>query len=133
VTVGSGTLGLTAVMHAFRNTDPYNPIDTWETSGTFASPANPRNVTISAINTSSAEAMALAFWATADDNSWGLQSLDWANVGGAQYRNLQGSDSSISSAYKTVAATGTTGSVINRQTVNGGDAGNWHIFSIRRR
>ncbi len=133
VTVNSGTLGLTGVMHVFRNTDPYNPIDTWQSSGTFNSPSNPRNVTINGINTSSDGAMVLAFWFTADDNSWAIQNLDWDNIGLNQYRNLQGSDSSISSAYKTIETSGASGNVTNRQTANGGDAGTWHIFSIRKR
>lgn len=133
VTVGSGTLGLTGVMHVFKNVSPSTPIDVTQTSGTFTSPGNPRNVTINGINTSSDGAMVLAFWFTADDNQWGLQSLDWDNIGLTQYRNLQGTDSSISSAYKTIDTAGASGDVINRQTANGGDAGNWHIFSIRRK
>lgn len=133
VSIGSGNLGLSAVMHVFRNTDPYNPIDVWQNSGTFNSPGNPRNVQIDSFNTSSNGAMVLAFWFTADDNSWALQSLDWSNIELAQYRNRQGSDSSISSAYKSLETPGPSGDVINRQTANGGDAGNWHVFSIRRR
>lgn len=133
VTVGSGPLALTAVMHAFRNVDPYNPIDTWESSDVFNSPGNPRDVIINNINTSSDNAMVLAFWFTSDNNSWALQSLDWSNIGLSQYRNLQGNDSSISSAYKTITTSGASGDVINRQTANGGDAGTWHIFSIRKR
>jgi hypothetical protein len=119
--------------HVFRGVDPYNPIDTNEVAGTFSSPPNPRNVTITGLNSATADAMALAFWATADDNTWGLQSSDWTNIGLAQYRNLQGSDSSISSAYKTIAIPGTSGNVINRQLTLGGDAGNRHILIIRKR
>lgn len=133
ITVGSGTLGLTVVMHVFRNVNPTSVLDVAQTGGTFTAPANPRNVTITGINTNTDGAMVLAFWTTGDDNSWALQTAGWANIGLSQYRNLQGNDTSISSAYITIPTAGASGNVINRQTVNGGDAGTRHILALKRK
>lgn len=133
ITVGSGKLGLTVVMHVFRNVDPASVLDVAQTTGTFTAPAAPRDVTITGVNTNTDGAMVLAFWTTGDDNTWAVQTAGWANIGLSQYRNLTGNDTSISSAYKIVPTTGASGNVTNRQTVNGGDAGTRHILALKRK
>lgn len=131
VSVGSGTAALSVVAHFFRYTDPWWAIDTWETSGNFNANSNPYNVEINSLNTNSNGAMTLAFWASEKSSTWGLQSLDWANIGNSQYRNTR-TASSISSAYKTIETPGPSGNVINRILTNTNVRGNWHIFSIKK-
>jgi hypothetical protein len=113
-------------MRVFRPTIGTNTwaLDVAQTTGTFAAPAAPRDVTITGITTVENGAVALFVWATPDDNTWGLQTAGWRNAGTAQYRNLASSDSSQSAAYMIMTTAGATGNVTNRQIVNGGDAGN---------
>lgn len=123
----------TVVMHVFRPTSIFHgwAIDVALTNSNFASPPNPRDVTIGGITTVTNGALVLATWATADDNTWGLQTAGWSNAGNAQYRNRDGADASQSSAYMIMPVAGATGDVVNRQTANGGDAGNSAIIAFR--
>jgi len=131
VTVGSGSTALTVLMHALRNVDPNNVLDVPQTTGSFSAPSGLRDVTISGIDTITDNALILAVWATGDDNTWGIQTLGWSNLGLAQYRNLSGSDSSISTAYKIAPLAGASGNVTNRQLTNGGDAGRRAILAFK--
>jgi len=131
VTVGSGSTALTVVMHVLRNVDPVNILDVPQTAGSFSAPSGLRDVTIPGINTITDNALVLAVWATGDDNTWGIRTSGWANLGLAQYRNLSGSDSSISSAYKLIPLAGPTGDVVNRQLTLGGDAGRRAILAFK--
>ena len=88
-------------------------------------------MTITGINTVTNGALVLATWASTDDNTWALQTAGWANAGGTQYRNQDGTDASQSAAYRVMPTAGATGNVTNRQTVNGGDAGNRAIIAFR--
>ena len=132
VTNGSGTLGLTAVMHVFRNVDP-EVIDTAQVAGTFSAPTGKRDVTIPGIPTINDGALVLAAWTTIDNNTWGIQTSGWSNVGLAQYRNQAGNDSSISTAYKLIPTAGASGSVTNRQLTLGGDAGIRFILALKHK
>lgn len=132
VTAG-GTSGLTVVMHVLRNVDPTSVLDVAQTAGAFTAPAAPNDVAITGINTLTDGSLVLAIWATGDDNTWGLQTAGWANLGLAQYRNLQGNDSSLTTAYKIVSPAGPSGDVINRQLTLGGDAGTYHILAFKRK
>lgn len=131
VTVGSGSTALTVLMHALRNVDPNNVLDVPQTTGSFSAPSGLRDVTISGINTITDNALILAVWATGDDNTWRIQTPGWSNLGLAQYRNLSGSDSSISTAYKIAPLAGASGNVTNRQLTNGGDAGRRAILAFK--
>lgn len=131
ITVGSGSTALTLVMHVLRNVDPTNVLDVSQTTGSFAAPGGLRDVTISGINTITDSSLVLAVWATGDDNTWGIQTAGWSNLGLAQYRNLSGSDSSIATAYKIVSPAGASGNVTNRQLTLGGDAGRWAILAFK--
>ncbi len=133
VSFPAGGNGTTLVMHVFR---PTSGVNTWAldvalTNSSFAAPPAPRDVTITGINTITNGALVLANWASPDDNQWALQTAGWANAGNAQYRNLDGNDSSQSTAYKIMPTAGASGNVVNRQTANGGDAGSGAIIAFR--
>ncbi len=133
VSFPAGANGTTVVMRVFRPTSGFNTwaLDVALTNSSFAAPGGARDVTIAGITTVTNGALVLATWATTDDNSWGLQTAGWANAGGSQYRNLDGNDSSQSAAYKIMPTAGASGNVVNRQTANGGDAGNSSILAFR--
>ena len=122
----STAVNTTVVMRVFRPTIGTNTwaLDVTQTTGTFAAPGAPRDVTITGITTVANGALALFVWSTQDDNTWGLQTAGWTNAGTAQYRNLASSDSSQSAAYRIMATPGVTGNVTNRQLTLGGDSGN---------
>ena len=122
----STAVNTTVVMHVFRPTIGTNTwaLDVTQTTGTFAAPAAPRDVTITGITTVADGAVALFVWETQDDNTWGLQTAGWTNAGNAQYRNRASADSSQSAAYRIMATAGATGNVTNRQLTLGGDSGN---------
>jgi hypothetical protein len=84
---------LTAVMHVFRptSTSKVMDIDISPVAGTFTAPSTPFTVTINAITTRNAGAVAVAFWMSGDDNTWGtLSGSGWSVAGSAQYRNTTG-------------------------------------------
>jgi len=133
VSFPGGANATTVVMHVFR---PTAAAYTWEldvalTNSNFTAPPNPRNVTITGITTNTNGALVLATWASTDDNTWALQTAGWLNAGNAQYRNLDGNDSSQSAAYRIMPTAGATGNVVNRQTANAPDAGNSGILAFR--
>lgn len=122
----TSSVNTTVVMRVFRPTVGANTwaLDVVQTTGTFAAPAAPRNVTITGITTVIPGALAFFVWETRDDNTWGIQTAGFTNAGLAQYRNSASADSSQSAAYKIMLTAGATGNVTNRQLTLGGDAGN---------
>lgn len=121
-----GTAALSAIMHVFRATSGYAFAgrDTGLShNATFTAPSTPFDVTVPADTSTQARIVALAFFATADDNTWALQSGTWTNAGTAQYRNTTGQDQSNSTAYKFFTSIGTIDAVTNQQATLGGDAG----------
>ncbi len=126
----SGAVALTAVMHAFRNVDP-SVIDVAQVGASFVAPVTPFDVNRAGITTITPGAMVLAAWVSNDDNTWALQSAGWANIGLPQYRNLSGSDTSVSTAYKLMSAVGPSGAAINRQLTLGGDDGVYFILALK--
>lgn len=133
VTVTSGTLALTVVMHAFRNVDPTSVVDVAQVTGTFTAPATPFNVTVPGVTTINDGSLVFVVTATPDDNTWALQTAGWVNTGLAQYRNLSGNDMSISTAYRIISPAGASGNIINRQLTLGGDTGTRHIIAFKRK
>jgi Tfp pilus assembly protein PilX len=133
----STALNTTVVMHVFRPAIGTNTwaLDVAQTTGIFAAPAVPRDVTITGITTVTNGALALFVWASQDNNSWALQTAGWANAGSFQYRNGASADSSQSAAYSIMATAGATGNVTNRQTATGGggyDGGNTIKIAFRQ-
>lgn len=121
-------------MLVFRGVDTTTAIDAAESIANFAAPTTPFDVTIAAgaIVTATANAMVVAHWCSADDNSWAVQTAGWTNPNAqAQWRNAGGTDSSAAVAYQIQASAGNSAAVTNRQTVNGGDAGIRSILALR--
>jgi MSHA biogenesis protein MshQ len=129
----STSVNTTVVMHVFRPTSGINTwaIDVAQTNASFAAPGGSNDVTVTGITTVTDGALVFATWASTDNNSWVLQTAGWSNAGTTQYRNSADSDSSQSSAYLIMPTAGPSGSVVNRQTVNGGDAGNTSVLAFR--
>ena len=122
----------TAVMHVFRPpaTNFTWLLDVAESGGVYAAPTTPFTVTIPAITTQAQNALVVAFWASADDNTWGSLTAGWNMLGSNQYRNTSGSDGSQSFAYK-FQTKGTTGTVSKNQATLGGDAGTYGILAFK--
>src|SRR3989337_1974847 len=122
----------TAVMHVFRPpaTNFTWLLDVAESGGVYAAPTTPFTVTITGITTQAKNALVVAFWASADDNTWGSLTSGWNVLGSNQYRNTSGSDGSQSFAYK-FQAKGTTGNVSKNQATLGGDAGTVGILAFK--
>ncbi|RYZ21966.1 MAG: hypothetical protein EOP49_46765, partial [Sphingobacteriales bacterium] len=71
-------------------------------SAVNANPAAATNITVTAgFNTTIANTVTMAFWASANDNTWGtLTGTNWLKTGlSNQYRNLGGSDQAHTAAY----------------------------------
>jgi hypothetical protein len=126
-----GTAGLSVMMLVFRGVDLTTAIDVAESGAVYAAPSTPFDVSRAGV-TLSAGAVAIAFWVSADDNTWAVQTAGWANpTGVAQVRNTSGTDTSMSAAYIISPGGGATGAVVNRQTALGGDAGTTHILALK--
>lgn len=120
-----GTAALSAVMHVFRPTSGYSfqGLDAGVSyRAEHTAPSTPFDVTIPADTSTQDRIVALAAFATSDDNTWALQTAGWTNAGSAQYRNTTGQDQSNSTAYKFFTSAGTIEAVTNRQATLGGDA-----------
>lgn len=97
---------VTVVMHVFRSSKvtPFWQIDANGTDGNaFLRPA---------ITTVKVSTVAIAIWQIIANNTFGATSgTGWATLGGAQYRNLGGSDTTIAFAYKSIASPQSSGDV----------------------
>lgn len=123
------------VMHVFR---PGNGASTWaidvaESTGTYSAPASPFTVTRNGVTTLTDNAVAVAAWTSADDNTWGsLSGSGWSVLGSAQYRNTSGTnDDSQAFAYRILGTAGATGNVSLNQSALGGDAGTTSIIAFK--
>lgn len=123
----------TVVMHVFRPSSSANGwvLDVAQTNSSYAAPASPFDVAITGITTVTNGALVLASWVSTDNNTWQVQTGGWTSAGGTQYRNADGNDSSQSAAYRIMPTAGASGNVTNRQTANGGDAGNTSILAFK--
>jgi hypothetical protein len=116
-------------MVIFRGVDTTTPIDAGPSIAAFAV-ATDILIPADTLPTVTANAMVIASWHSADNNTWALQTAGWQNPNAqTQWRNQAGSDSSSSIGYK-VKTTGTgSEAVTNRQ--NSSDAGIWSILALR--
>jgi hypothetical protein len=80
-------------------------------------------VTVAAATTNVANTLAIAIWASSDDNTWNSLTAGWSNPTNmtGQTRNNDATDSSLSMAYTTVVSAGSTGTVSNTQATVGPD------------
>lgn len=134
--VADSTLGFTIVMDVYRPTSTSKIIDqdVAAVNGSFVAGTTPFTKTITQITTRNANAMAIAYWASTDDNTWGSLTGGWTNPGGVtQIRNTTGSDQSMTRAYQLFASPGATGNVSMNQATLGGDAGRTCIIAFYER
>lgn len=126
------TFPMTCVMHVIRPSDTGKimDIDVMPKNGTFTAGTTPFTKTITGITTLNPGAIVLAMWVSSDDNTWDSLTAGWTVAGSAQYRNLGGSDSSMTFAYQIFASAGATGNVSKNQATLGGDAGATIIMSF---
>lgn len=111
VTGGTGGAAYGAVMLVFRGVDTTTALDVALAHGTF-SVGSASNVTITGINTTTNDAVVVAFWDGACDSlTWTLQTGGWSQDQ-ANWRNDAGSDYTVAYAHKEVDATG-SGNVVN--------------------
>lgn len=98
-------------------------------------PTTPFDVTASSVTPIASDTIQLFFFFSLDKNQWALQTSGIANLGGAQYRNVDtsggGRNTSFSIGYKVQASATPTGTVTNRQTALGGDPGLWLTYSFK--
>jgi hypothetical protein len=110
---------MAVVMNVFRGVDLTTAIDVTAASAQFAAPGGSNDVTISAITTNTANALAFAMWHTFTlANTWTVQTGGWTQGTPAQVRATSGSPQSSSWAYKIQVGAGTTGAVVNRESGN---------------
>ena len=115
-TTNSSGEGLTLVMAVFRGVDTSTAFDVSPTCAGFDAPGGTGDVTLTALTTSGANSLAIAFWSSITAHTWTVQTGGWTQSDPAQFRNLSGSDFSSSYAYKIQATAGSTGDVTNRES-----------------
>lgn len=122
----------TCMMMVFRPTSGYTwSVDVTEAPALFSAPGSPYDVTITGITCASAS-VAIASWASSDDNTWAYQSgTSWTQPTGATVNNTAGSDSGVLMAYRLMPSGGASGSPVGRETTVGGDPGCQNIMSFK--
>lgn len=131
VTVTSGTAALTPVVHVFRPTSSSNTLtlDGTPATGTFTNAS--ATVTITGPTTTATSTITFAAWCSEDDNTWGtLSGSGWSKTGlTAQWRNLSGTDISLTAAYNIQSSATTLANVSQTQLTLGNDPGIWMVAS----
>lgn len=136
VSSAGATVCISVILGVARPTVGSNTwaVDVAQTTNNFSAPVSPFDVTATGKTAIASSTITFFVWVSTDDNTWGLQTVGFSNVGAAQYRNVDtGSarDMSLSLAYKVLNAPGITGDVVNRQLTKGGDAGRWIAVTFR--
>src|SRR3990167_3738272 len=124
--VASGTLALTTLMQVFR---PTISAASWvedvaQDEQDFAAGTTPFTKTLTGRSVSG-NTITVAIWYSVDDNTWGtLAGTGWSKTGlGAQYRNITGSDQSLTAAYYATVTAAAVPNVSQNQATLGGDFG----------
>jgi hypothetical protein len=122
-----------ALMLVFRGVHTTSAIDVAVARSDNSAPGSPFDCSVAALNIVNSGAVAVVFWGSQDDNTYVLQTGGgWTNPDSvAMWRNTAGNDISISAAYLITSSSGSTGAVVNRQTVNGGDAWQSHSIALK--
>jgi hypothetical protein len=119
----TATNSTTAVMLVFRP-DGGTSSD-WGVANaiSYATPATAATVTVTGITPTENNNVTIAQWASNDDNTWGtLTGSGWVKTGlGDQYRNLAGTDLSMTFAYQVQSTAAATGNVSQTQLTLGND------------
>ncbi len=129
VTNTTGTLPLTVYGFAFDMAPGLYPvIDVPFVSGSHAG----GTVTVPTFDTNSDGALVLTGWISGDNNTWGAATTGWSTPGGqAQWRNSNGSDSSVAFAYRLMGPAGPTGNIARAQSASGPDNGLYFRLAFR--
>lgn len=132
-TTGIGGNAISAIPIVFIPTHPLNAwaVDVTQSNG-FATPTTPFDVTVTGHTVLTAPSVSVAFWFNTNSTGgqWALQTAGWSNPNSeTQWRNTQGTDLSVSAAYKINTVTGATGNVSNRQVTATGITTYWGIIT----
>ncbi len=129
VTNTTGALPLTVYAFAFDMAPGLYPvIDVPFVSGSHAG----GTVTVPSFDTNTTGVLALAGWISGDNNTWGAATTGWSTPGGqAQWRNSNGSDSSIAFAYRLLGPGGPSGNIVRTQSASGPDNGLYFRLAFR--
>jgi hypothetical protein len=97
-----------------------NQVDNTATFGTGSS-----TISITGVTPAEDNNVSIAVWMSGDDNTWGnLAGTGWTKTGlGAQYRNTNAGDASITFAYQIQSTAAATNNVSQDQLTLGNDAG----------
>lgn len=131
----AGTTAISAIPIVFAPSHPLNDwaVDVSQGTGN-ATPTTPFDVTVTGQTAIASSTVTLAFWfnTNATATTWALQTAGWANPNSeSQWRNTQGTDLSISAAYKINTAAGATGNVTNRQLTGTGVTTYWVVTTFK--
>ncbi len=89
-------------------------------------------VTVPSFTTNTTGVLALAGWISGDNNSWSAPTAGWSTPGGqAQWRNSNGSDSSVAFAYRLLGPAGPSGTIVRTQSASGPDTGIYFRLGFR--
>lgn len=117
---------------------PTNPLNTWAVdvaqSLGSATPTTPFDVTITGQTAVASSTVTTGCWFLTNSTAttWTLQTAGWANPNSeAQWRNQQGTDISVSCAYKINTSAGATGNVANRQATATGIVTYWNVETFK--
>lgn len=134
-TTGTGGNAITAVAVVFT---PSSALNTWAVDVTQSNgnavPTTPFDVTATGHTVLTVPSVTFAYWFNTNSTGgqWALQTAGWNNPNGeTQWRNTQGTDLSVSAAYKINTATGSTGNVANRQVTATGIASYWGVITFK--
>lgn len=117
----------TLVMLVFRGVNTTTAIDVSPVSASYNADAT---VVIPEITTNTANALAVTFFVSKDDNTWTMNTGGWSQQH-TQIRNTAGIDNSASHMYKIQAAAGLTGDVQNDQATLSPDGGHTWILALK--
>lgn len=134
-TTGTGGNAITGIVSVFAPTSGLNTwaVDVTQSTG-FATPATPFDVTATGHTAIADSTVTIVTWFNTNSTggTWALQTAGWTNPGGAaQWRNTQGTDLSVSAAYKINTAAGSTGNVTNRQVTATGITTYWMVVTFK--
>lgn len=131
VVTGNTTAGSTMIGMSMKVTgqDLTTPIDVAGAGQTYTAPSTPFDLAATtAVTTATDNAWVFILYGSGDDNSWDI-SAGWTGVN--QAASTLGTDASIAVVRKAVATAGSSGTNVERQIANGGDAARSISFAIR--
>jgi hypothetical protein len=135
VCTGVTTANATMIVFTMKVTgqDQTTPIDVAAASATYAAPSTPFDLAATAaVTTTTNNAWPFIMYGSGDDNTWVNQTGGWTgDVVNATGASALGTDASIAIVHREMTASGSSGTNVIRQTVNGGDVARSISFAIR--